>query len=230
MKFRNHIAKKDVYDFKINYCNENEIIANIIKHDLRQYFKPPILDVGAGIGDIAYVALEQKKVMLIDVNSISKHDYCCRPEHVRKKCNFFDFYSKQKINTVLISHTLQFIDDDIDKLNEKIAQIDPEYIILVTNDNTGFMAELLHWTRFNTESSNPEVHLDGFPENYNLINTHSFAATLKCPDYKTLARQASYLMLFDLEVVEDMLIAFLKKHLSKPEFIIYQSVETFHKK
>lgn len=99
VKFKNAIGKKDVFDFKENYCNENETIVEIIKSDLKQYFKSPILDVGAGIGDIAFKALADTKVVMIDVNNISRHDYPCRPQHQRKKCDFYDFASKEKIKT-----------------------------------------------------------------------------------------------------------------------------------
>ena len=60
----NRVAKKEVFDFKEQYCNENEIIIEIIRKELLQYFKPTILDVGSGIGDIAFKALKGKKTIL----------------------------------------------------------------------------------------------------------------------------------------------------------------------
>lgn len=226
----NTVAKKEVFDFKEQYCNENEIIIEIIKKELLQYFKPVILDVGSGIGDIAFKALRNKKTILIDVNAISKHDYPCRPEHIRKKTDFFDFQTKEKINTIFISHTLQFIDDDTNELNNKINEINPENVITVLNANTDFMGELIEWTHYNCSVSNPEIRIKNFPSGYNLIKTVPFKAEIKCNDFKTLAKQVSYLMLIDFEENEIELIKFLKTKLNTPNFIFNQSIDVHHKK
>lgn len=225
----NSIAKKEVFDFKEQYCNENEIIIQVITKELLQYFKPPILDVGSGIGDIAFKALKNKKTLLIDVNAISKHDYPCRPEHIRKKADFFEFRSKEKINTLFISHTLQFIDDDIVELNNKVAELNPENVITVLNSNNDFMGELIEWTNENYTVSNPEVRLKDFPLGYNLIKTIPFKAEIKCNDFKMLAKQVSYLMLIDIEEKENDLMSFLKKKLSEPKFIFNQTIDVYHK-
>lgn len=226
---KNRVKKKEVFDFKEQYCNENEIIIEIIRKKLFKYFKPTILDVGSGIGDIAFRALKGKKTILIDINAISKHDYPCRPEHVRKKADFLKFKTKEKINTVLISHTLQFIDDDIDELNDKIEELDAEYVITVLNSNNDFMGEILEWTNINYKVSNPEIRIENFPKDYNLIKSVPFQAEINCKDFKTLAKQVSYLMLIDLEQKESELIQFLKSKLKKPEFIFNQSIDVHHR-
>jgi hypothetical protein len=229
VSFRNRIAKKDVFDFKENYCDENETIARILKDDLQQYMIAPILDVGAGIGDIAFKALAGKKVIMIDVNNISRRDYPCRPEHQRKKCDFFEFKTKEQINTMLISHTLQFLDDNMDKLNKKIQELLPKNIVIVLNNNKDFMGELIVWSEDNFEKPNPEVRIKGFLPEYHLIKTVPFSATLKCPDFKTLAKQVSYLMLINLNDKEDLLMSFLKKNLPQPEFTFNQSIDLYHR-
>lgn len=225
----NSVGKKEVFDFKEQYCNENEIIIEIIRKELLQYFKPTILDVGSGIGDIAFKALKGKKTILIDVNAISKHDYPCRPEHVRKKADFYEFITKEKINTVFISHTLQFIDDDVDELNDKIQELDAENVITVLNTNDDIMGELIEWTNDNCTASNPEIRVKGFPKGYNLIKTVPFKAEIRCNDFQTLAKQVSYLMLIDNEEKQEELIAFLKSKLKTPDFIFNQSIDVHHK-
>ncbi len=225
----NKIAKKEVFDFKEQHCNENDIIIEIVKKDLLQYFKAPILDVGSGIGDIPYKALKNKKTILIDVNAISKHDYPCRPEHIRKKADFFEFRSKEKINTIFISHTLQFIDDDTDELNKKVKELNPENIITVLNSNDDFMGDLITWANDNYPNANPEIRIKNFPLGYNLIKTVPFKAEIKCDDFKTLAKQVSYLMLINIEEKENDLIAFLKSRLDTPTFIFNQSIDVHHK-
>lgn len=226
----NKVPKKKVFDFKEQYCNENEIIVEIIKKELLQYFKAPILDVGSGIGDIAFKALKNKKTVLIDINAISKHDYPCRLEHVREKVNFYDYKPKEKINTLFISHTLQFIDDDINELNKKINKLNPEFVITVLNSNNDFMGEIIKWTDENYVNSNPELRIQNFPNGYNLIKTVPFKAEIKCNDFKTLAKQVSYLMLIDLKEKETELIDFLKEKLETPNFIFNQSIDVYQKK
>ncbi len=193
--FRNRISKKEVFDFKEDYCDENDQIIKLLRNGLKNYLKSPILDVGAGIGDIAFKALSDKRVVMIDVNKISRHDYPCRSSHYRRKCDFFDFTSKERFGTLLISHTLQFIDDDIEKLNNKIDELSSEFVILILNSNNDFMGELINWTEEYFVESNPESRILGFPVGYSLIKSEPFTALLKCPDYKTLAKQVAYLML-----------------------------------
>ena len=230
MKQINTLAKKQVFDFKKQYCNENDVIIEIIKHELQHYFKPTILDVGSGIGDIAFNALKDKKTILIDPNAISKHDYPCRPEHIRKKADFFEFHTKEKIGTIFIAHTLQFIDDDINELNKKVNEINPENVITVLNTNNDFMGELLEWTYSNCSVSNPEIRIKNFPSGYNLIKSVPFKAEIKCKDFKTLAEQVSYLMLIDFAENEIALVHFLKSKLSEPSFIFNQSIDIHHHK
>ena len=203
---KKRVDKKEVFDFKEQYCDENEIIIEIIKKKLHKYFKPLILDVGSGIGDIAFRSLKGKKAILIEVNAISEHDYPCRPEHKRETVDFLYFKPKEQINTILISHTLQFIDEDIDLLNDKIQEIDAENIISVLNSNNDFLGELIEWTNNNYNASNPEVRIKNFPKGYNLIKTIPFKAEIKCKDFRTLAKQVSYLMLIDIKQKEKELI------------------------
>lgn len=226
---RKKIAKKEVFDFKEQHCNENEIIIEIIKKELFQYFRSPILDVGSGIGDIALRALKGKKTILLDINANSKHDYPRRSEHVMKTGDFFEFKSKEKISTVFISHTLQFLDDDIDELNNKIRELNAENVITVLNTNDDFMGELIEWTKAYCTVSNPEVRIKNFPKGYNLIKTVSFEAEVKCEDFFTLAKQVSYLMLIDIKEQENELIDFLRTRLKTPNFRFNQSIDVHRK-
>lgn len=224
---KSNIAKKEVFDFKEQHCNENEIIVEIIRKEMLPYFKPPILDVGSGIGDIAYRALKRKKTILLDVNPISKHDYPCRPEHIRRNADFFEFRMREKINTIFISHTLQFIDDNIDELNEEIQRLNAENVITVLNMNDDFLGELIEWTSQNVEISNPEIRIKGFPKGYNLIKCIPFRAEVRCEDFLTLAKQVSYLMMIDIEENKDGLLNFLQSRLSTPDFMFNQSIDVY---
>jgi hypothetical protein len=90
------VTKTEVNDFKNKWCNENLIISGIIKNELADYFIEPVLDVGAGLGDIAYNALPVKEVICIDINEISEEDFPLAPKHKRIKIDFFDYNPEKK--------------------------------------------------------------------------------------------------------------------------------------
>lgn len=224
------VSKTEVYDFKENWCDENKTIAELIKNKTQDYLIPPILDVGSGLGDIAYYAFPEKEAVCIDVNSVTEQDYPLSPRHKREQVDFFFYQPQKPINTILISHTLQFIDEDMEKLNSKITSLAPRYIVLVINDNDDFMGELIKWTNNNCKISNPEVHHIGFPQGYVLHDRISFSSTVSCPNFTLLAKQVSYLMLIDIADKEDSLKQFLVTKLNnQPNFTFKQSIEIYAK-
>lgn len=228
---KERVTKLEVSDFKKRWCNENQLIADIIKHNAKDYFIEPILDVGAGLGDIAYHALPDKKVISIDINEITDKDYPLSDKHDRIQIDFFDYQPYEKINTVFISHTLQFLDEDINLLNSKIIYLNPTNIIIVLNKNDDFLGKLLEWSNVNFPNPNPEVKINGFPLGYSMIKSFDFKALLSCDSYKALATQISYLMLVELNKSKRSdLVKFLKSNLSAPGFEFNQIIEIYKKK
>lgn len=217
--------------FKEKYCNENELVVALIKGGLESFFLEPIIDVGSGMGDISYQALYHKRVKLLDLNPVYDQEYPCSQNHQRVSGDFFDFVATEQIGTLFISHALQFLDDDIQKLNAKIQELNPQVIILILNRNDDFMGELIVWTDEQFEYSNPEIIIDDFPSDFRLIKEVPFQSLLKCPDYKILAEQISYLMLVDLKNSnkDNALRHFLKTKLLAPEFTINQTIKIYSK-
>lgn len=225
---KSNVSKVEVNDFK-EYCKENKIIAKLIKEKASKYFVAPILDVGAGLGDIAYNAFPEKEAICIDVNKIKEGEFPLSKNHKRKQINFFDYKTNKQIKTVFISHTLQFIDEDTDKLNKKIKEINPDFVIMVLNDNTDLIGELIDWTENNFENANPEIHIAGFPKGYSLKKRIPFKAKLHCRDFDMLAKQIGYLMVVDLNETAEQLKEFLKSKLRKAEFSFKQSIEIYQR-
>lgn len=227
---KNGVSAMEVFDFKENWCDENKIIAGLIRKKAAKYFVSPILDVGAGLGDIAFNAFGEKKAICIDVNKVSEGDCPLSANHKRVQIDFFNYTPNEQINTLFISHTLQFIDEDMDRLNQKIRQLNPQYIILVLNDNTDIIATLINWVETKFESPNPEVHIPGFPKGYSCIEKIPFKATLHCKDFAKLAKQIGYLMVVDLKETANELIMFLKELLrKKARFTFNQSIEIYNR-
>jgi|GEM_PF-1950717 len=224
-----NVSRLAVFDFKKNWCNENEKIPQLLKEKAGKYLVAPILDCGAGLGDIAYKAFPEKEAILIDVNPIEDKETPTSPLHKNVIKSIFDFYPEKQIKTLLISHTLQFIDSDIDLLNRQIQFLNPATIIHVSNENNDIMGDILKWTKENYANSNPEERISGFPSGYDRIEEIKFKADVKCNTFTQLAKQISYLMMIDLSETGDQLEKFLKTKLKKPEFKFNQIIEVFQK-
>ena len=222
------ISEQDVLQFKNLYSDENMIIAGIIKQRLYDKFDEIILDVGAGTGDIAAIALGSKRVVQIDVLYYS--EYFSSDMHSRLVGDFFDYIpaAQEKIGTLFFSHVLQFIDQDTHKLNRKVHELSPKRVITVINTNDDFMGELLEWVEQNFESANPEVDLPGFPTGYNLDDEVSFNGQVRCQDFHLLSEQVGYLMdAAPSGVEQEALECFLREKLSLPEFTINQKIKVY---
>ncbi len=224
------VTAMEVFDFKENWCDENQIIPKLLSTQAMEYLIEPILDVGCGLGDIAYLAFPEKIATCIDVNQISPDEFPLSPNHERIQIDFFEFCSDRHFNTVLISHTLQFLDDDVDRLNKAIHKLNPTTIILVLNDNNDLMGDIVDWAEKNLRYSNPEKHVHGFPEGYSIKKTIPFEATIHCPDFKKLVKQVGYLIVQDLIGKDEQLTNFLKIKLAgKPQFTFKQSILIYQK-
>lgn len=222
------ISEQDVLQFKSQYSDENRIIAEIIKQRLYDKFDEIILDVGAGTGDIAAIALGAKRVVQIDI--LDYTEYSSSDMHSRLVIDFFDYVpaDQEKIGTLFLCHVLQFIDQDALKLDRKVQELSPKRVITVTNTNDGFMGKLLEWAKLNFEAANPEVDLPGFPTGYKLDDEVSFYGQVSCPDFHLLSEQVSYLMDANPSVDErEALERFLCEELSVPAFTINQKIKVY---
>ena len=163
----------------------------------------------------------------MEVNPPASGDFPLRDEHRYVVGDFFDYTPENPLGTLLISHTLQFIDEDQGRLDEKVAQLAPQRIVLVLNSNDDVMGELAAWSHANFPNANPERHLPDFPKGYKLVKRVPFQAKVTCPDYATLAQQVAYLTLVDLGEKEALLISFLRDRLTSPSFTFNQSIESY---
>ena len=226
-KDKDRVLYNDVLDFKTNYCNENTIIPELLKEKAEQYLVAPILDCGAGLGDIANKAFPNKEAILLDVNPIDDSELQISPLHNVVVQSIFDYSPTSQINTLFICHTLQFIDSDIERLNTQIKILNPEYIIIVLNENDDIMGELINWTKENYQVFNPEEKIEGFPVGYKCIERIPFKAKVSCETHEQLAKQISYLMMIDLSETGNDLEIYLQNKLPEPSFIFNQVIEIY---
>ncbi len=226
---RNEVTISEVQDFKEKYCNENGIIANILATVLKDYVVEPILDVGAGMGDIASLGFPDKQAICIDMNEIDSK-IVLSDKHIWQTIDFFDYQPQIQIETILFAHSLQFLDDDITRLNRQIDCINPCYVITVVNDNDDIMGDIITWTKAHFLSLNPEIQPTGFPKNYKLVTSHPFKVEVQCPDFDTLANQIGYFMLVDIKDKAAALVDFLYKKLNgTPDFHFGQTLYVYER-
>lgn len=222
------ITSKQVSDFKESFCNENNIIPKLLKNNFEAMAEEPILDVGSGLGEISSFAFDNKRVIHLDVEDYSK--YPIPANHKRILANFFEYTPEAPIQTLLLSHVLQFIDEDVEKLNQKTEEMSPNSIIIVRNTNNDFMGTLMAFFDDQNIASNPERIIKDFPRGFKEAKKVEFVAELKCPSFEVLAEQVSYL--WDVKLSEDqknLLTTFLKEKLTKPEFEIHQEIVLYNK-
>ena len=228
----NNTTVNEVDAFKNIYCNENEIIKALLSKSKLDLFNEVILDVGSGTGDILSYVIPLKKVIYLDINDYSK--YVTPPDHSRLTLDFlkFDPSNFPPIQTVFISHTLQFIDSDIHYLNRITNSINPKNIVLILNNNDDFLANLINFSLTNFRNTNAEIIHNEFPSNYIEAQRIHFSANLVCSNFDILASQVQYLMgLYPLNHLQHIKIReYLIKQLSKPEFTINQSIINYVKR
>lgn len=225
------ISSQDVKDFKGTYCDENPIIRDLLKREFLSFFEGTVLDVGGGTGDILSEVAPEKNVTHLDVLDFS--DVAIPITHTRLTGDFFDtnlIHAIGKIDSLFMSHVHQFIDGDIEKLQNAIEGIGAKSIVLVEDMNDDFLGDVMRFSLEHIANANPEVHIKGFPRNYTKTKSVPFMATLTIPTFIELAKQCLYLMdaTHSKENMQKM-TNFLETKLSAPTFTISQEINLYQK-
>lgn len=223
------ITKGGVVAFKEIYCNENRLIAELLREKVAPSLKDPILDVGAGMGDISSAAFPNQHVVLLDLLDYSNHPTPAL--HEREQAEFFAYDPKaRRFGTIFLCHVLQFIDDDVPKLNHKLRTLNADKLVVVANCNDDFMGDLIKWFNRRVARSNPEVALPRFPQGYSTVQDIPLTAQITCPDYEALAQQIAFLMDSQLSKSEKpSLTEYLTERLRKPSFSINEKITVYRR-
>lgn len=143
---------------------ENRAIANVLRREVSSWADSPVLDVGAGAGDLAGLAFPDHRVLLLDILHFDEDQRF--PLHRRVRGDFLVYKpeSADQPNTLLFCHSLQFLDDGgAELLVAKTEELGARKIVTVMNVNDGVMGEVLQWANRTLAACNPEQTVEGFP-------------------------------------------------------------------
>lgn len=223
------LSEEVLSDFKTNICNENQIIPEVLKKHFLEYFEEPVYDIGSGLGDISTKVVPDKQVVHVDTEAYLGEGL---PEkHSRITGDFFHFVPEQKIGTLFMSHVLQYIDSDIKKLNNRITELNPAYIITVTNTNEGALGEFIKYFDVRGISINPERNINNFPKGYTALKREIFIANVKADSFEELVKQL-IVVIIEAQLDEQQVyefIEFVKEKLPKPEFKLEEQIIVYGK-
>jgi hypothetical protein len=220
------LSERDVSAFKTRYCaDENPTISRILKAELSDWVVEPILDVGSGLGDIALEAFPEKDVYLLDRLDFAREPKAAR--HKRQRVDFWDYRPnrEERPGTILLSHVLQFLDDDPSRFNSRLRELGATKVIAVLNRDTGTLHDIVRWAHEHLGHINPEKEVSALFDGFRREGEWPFEAHLACPDFQTLAEQVGYLL--DVHLSSDdknRMVGFFRDSLVEPAFVIQQHI------
>lgn len=230
-QFSRHRFSEALREFKETYCDENRLIISALKGEFKRKLVPPILDVGAGLGDIAASAFPELEAILLDVNEVPSGASLL---HKRVVGDFFQYRPdpSDNLRTLLLCHVLQYLDDDLQKLQAKVASLNPAVIIEVSNDNDGPFGEMMTWSIKQIAGANPETRCQFFQlGSYSLVTSLPIKATLRCPSFSVMARHFVEILI-DAPATDVSLLKTerkLKELLASPSISINQTVNFYER-
>ena len=206
MSIKSNLTANRLLQFKGDINNENHLISAALRTILPPAGTGILLDVGAGLGDIASRAFADREALLIDILDFPE---AASPLHRRQTIDFFDFRAPERpIDLMLMSHVLQYLDDDGARLVDHVRSMSPEAIVLVSNKPTKLHLKIDRWfaeqgIAHNAEQFFPDCPLVG----YRVADRVDLTSCIRCGDIGELARQLSS-MIYDVELEPDELRAF----------------------
>lgn len=220
--------KAGVEAFKTRYCDENDIIAEILLRSVKPFLSDPILDVGCGLGDISADAFGDREVILLD--RIAFEPGITSKRHRRVCGDFFEFDPAVQPRTLVFCHSLQYLDADIPSLDAKVRALAARNIVTVLNSYDEVMGEILKWAAAHIDGINPEVHIPSFPgREYDPSGVWPFVATVTCPSFAVLAQQVAYLLDTPGKCLAG-LERLVRRILPQPTLTMNQSIELYRAK
>ena len=198
MVIKSSLTPNRILQFKGEMNNENRLISEALRGLLPPAGDGIVLDVGAGLGDIAATAFADRKAVLIDILDFG--NAVC-PQHSRETIDFFEWEpDAEQVDLMLMSHVLQYLDEDLGRLIGKVQAIAPAHIVTIANRPTKLHFRILEWFGERGIAQNSEQFFRNCGlEGYSCSANSSISSTLRCINVRELARQLTS-MIYDVDL------------------------------
>jgi hypothetical protein len=181
---------------------ENDIIASLVREHLSDALVAPVLDVGAGSGELAALAFPDRIAFLLDIDDYGPS---ANPLHHRIQGDFLDVdLSASHLGTIIFCHSLNFLTRDMEQLSHRLRQSGARTAIVVSNENTGTLNEIAHRLAAEGMACNPTFHVP--MPTAKLQMRIPFSIPIKCADFRTLSQHFVRILL-DCALTDAMLAA-----------------------
>jgi hypothetical protein len=175
-------------------CNETERITELLRGQFRDELVPPLLDVGAGSGEVAFRAFPQLKAFLLDREA---GDLPVSTNHERRVGDFAKAdFGDMKPKTLIFSHSAYYFANDASAFGKTLARSGAERALVVSNEKDGLLKDAADFVQsLGVSFSNPfHTPLPGAT----LLRKLPFTGELDCKDFHVMAKHIVRTML-DLE-------------------------------
>jgi len=175
-------------------CTENEDIAEIMRTHALNWLEAPVADIGAGRGDIALRAFPTLECVLIDRLDFAQFPIATPHRRLRRDVFEATVGDLGHPRTLLMSHVLQYLDDDEDALRALLARVNAAKLLVASNINVGVLGRLIRWSTPVFPDTNPEVDVPLIDERYDCVRTWQFTTSIHAGGRTELASRALHLL------------------------------------
>jgi hypothetical protein len=181
---------------------ENGIIASLLREHFNDALVAPVLDVGAGSGELAALAFRDRTAFLLDLDNYRPS---ANPLHHRIQGDFLDVdLSAIRPNTIIFCHSLNFLTRNTERLSRQLRQTGARTAIVVSDENTGTLNEIAERLTAAGMACDPTFHVP-VPA-AKLRMRIPFSVPLKCADFRMLSQHFVRILL-DCDLTDTMLDA-----------------------
>jgi hypothetical protein len=181
---------------------ENGIIASLLRKHLNDALVAPVLDVGAGSGELAALAFPDRTAFLLDLDDYGPS---ANRLHYRIQGDFLDVdLSVIHPSTIIFCHSLNFLTRDTERLSRRLGQTGARTAIVVSNENTGTLNEIV--ARLTEAGMACDLTFHVPVPAAKLEMRIPFSVPVKCADFRMLSQHFVRILL-DCDLTDTMLAA-----------------------
>jgi hypothetical protein len=175
-------------------CDELDIIAKLMRNLFRPSLKEPLLDVGAGSGELAARAFPDLRSFLIDKDK-KQIKQPRSPNHRRIYGDFLHTnLTSMNLRTILFCHSAQYFAKRQNQLARKLVESRANFALVVSNERSGILAEIFELLASDGIAFPFLPFHEGLPL-AKLVKKVPFSASVQCSDTKMMAELIAYIVL-----------------------------------